>query len=301
MDSNRLRYFCTVVKTGNLHKAADILHISVPALSKSIKVLEGDLNKKLLVQIGRGIAVTDEGRKVAEQAQKILSEIDLLFKSDSSHQFREILRIGSFEVFTTHFIGPFVKQHLGDVSLELHELIPGQLEHALVQRKIDLGITYIPIPHPDLDFLKIAKIRMEIFGKKDVFKNFSFRELPFAVPIAPVEGSPNKIKGLDGWPDDRIPRNQKYKVTLMESALELCRQGIAVAYLPTFIVALHNQTVIPPLRLYPISEPKKSQFQEVYLLKRRSDVEGSTVKKVAKILRVLCKVDDHNVQTETPK
>lgn len=57
-------------------------------------------------------------------------------------------------------------------------------------------------------------------------------DLSFVVPIHPAEGTPSKVIGPDGWPDHLIERQIKYRVTMMESAMELCREGHAVAYLP---------------------------------------------------------------------
>ena len=56
------------------------------------------------------------------------------------------------------------------------------------------------------------------------------------VPALPITGSPTLVRGLDGWPEDAYERHVKYEVTLMESALELCRQGRVAGYFPRFIV-----------------------------------------------------------------
>jgi len=49
------------------------------------------------------------------------------------------------------------------------------------------------------------------------------RETPFVIPIAPLAGSPNKVRGLDGWPGDAFPRRVLYKVGMLETALGICR------------------------------------------------------------------------------
>ncbi|MBI2027144.1 MAG: LysR family transcriptional regulator [Deltaproteobacteria bacterium] len=287
MDTNRLRYFCTVVKTKNLHRASEILNISVPALSKSIKVLEYELDKKLLIQVGRGIEITDVGLAVARKADKVLVAADELFEKEKKENEFPVLRLGSFEVFTTYFLGSIMKDYFKDYALELLECAPGHLENALVQRVIDYGITYIPIPHPDLDFLKVTHIEMAVFGRPH-FKKMPLSKMPFVVPIIPVEGSPNKIKGLDGWPDHEHPRLKKYKVTLMESAMELCRHGLAVAYLPKFVVDLHNKSVVKERKLVDLSIKIAKQKQDVFLIKRKSDAEGVIAKKLSKVLRLIC-------------
>jgi DNA-binding transcriptional LysR family regulator len=290
MDIDRLRYFHTVVQTQSLRKASELLNISPPALSKSIKALEEQLGAKLIIADGRGIAITDDGRRVAEQARKIIKEADVLLNSSTLRKEKPLLRLGSSEVFTTYFLGSLVDNHMRDYDLELHELVPGAMEEAIANRKIDLGISYVPIPHVQLDFLKVTELKMRVYALKGVFESHEFAELPFACPITPIEGSPNRIRGLDGWPDDRLPRHRKYQVTLMETALELCRRGLAVSYLPVFIANLHNKTVKEEYKLIPLENAPnpRSVAQEVYICKRKSDQEGETTKQLARALRLIC-------------
>jgi hypothetical protein len=89
-----------------------------------------------------------------------------------------------------------------------------------------------------------STLEMGIYALKGRFDEYHFSEIPFAVPVEPVQGVPTKVQGLDGWPDDKIPRNIRYRVTLMESAMELCRQGHCASYLPHFIVRLHNERIL---------------------------------------------------------
>lgn len=114
-----------------------------------------------------------------------------------------------------------------------------------------------------------------------------YSELPFVAPITPVQGTPHKVKGLDGWPDDRLPRKVQYQVELMETALELCRQGLAVAYLPKFIVELHNCQVKSEFALQSLPHPSKLRpvKQGVYVMKRKTDVEHPAFRKIAALLR----------------
>lgn len=173
-------------------------------------------------------------------------------------------------------------------------MVPGKMEEAVATNKVDLALTYIPIPHPELDFLKVQEIEMGLFGKKKLLDKYELSEIPFVAPVIPVEGSPNKVRGLDGWPDDALPRNIQYQVTLLETALALCREGLAVAYLPKFIARLHNETVKTAFQLdgmkAPKGIPKRQGF--VYLVKRKSDKEGVIAKKLAQAIRRNCGISN---------
>jgi len=292
VDTNRLRYFCTVAKTVNIHRAAELLHLSPAALSKSIKLLESEVGLRLLLPAGRGINITEEGKRFAEAAEAVLAEVETLhrFKQQKSSRPKS-LRLGSFEVFTTHTLAKLFPSE--DTSLTLHELVPGKLEEALAAGDLDLGITYFPIPHPDLDFLKVTTLTSGVFGRPELLQKYELRDLPFAVPVTPLQGTPTKVVGLDGWPDNLYGRKMPYKVTLMESALEFCRQGLAASFLPKFVVKLHNEKVRDEFKLFPYTKPlpfgTKYTQQAVYLIKRKSREEDPWSKRIAKELRLLCK------------
>ena len=290
MDLLRLKYFLVLNQTEHLRKASEILGITPPALSKAIKLLELEIGEQLVVSEGRGLKITDKGREVAEL---VTPSVEHLFSINEqlkiSRSIKKVIRIGTFEVFSTYFSGELYKNHLQNEESILYELIPGEIEESLAQNQIDIGITYLPIPHQNIDHMKICDIEMSVYGRADAFKNKKFEELPFAIPVRPANSAPTKARGLDGWPDDRVYRNIFYKVTMMESALELCRQGLAVAYLPSFIVHLHNQRVKKEFQLisYPHELKLKDRKQSVYLVKRKTETENALDKKLARALRMI--------------
>lgn len=293
MDSNRLKYFLVVSETGSIRKAAELLHLSPAALSKAIKQFEAELNVSLLNPSGRGIVITEEGKELARMAKPHVEGLEQLARG-ISHQKLELsrnqqLRLGSFEVFTTHFLNGLMPALSQDISLLLREVMPGEMEKALLNREIDYGVTYIPIPTAGIEHQQVATIEMGIFGPQK-FADTKFEDLPFVIPIQPISGSPNKVRGLDGWPEDKLTRKIKYQVTMMESALELCRQGRAVGYFPAVVVDLHNEMVKIKYQLQHLSHPKglHLQKQNVYLARRKSDPESALFKKIAKAIRIVC-------------
>jgi len=290
MDLIRLKYFLVLTQTEHLRKASEILGITPPALSKAIKLLELEIGEQLTVSEGRGLKITDKGREVAKLVSESVEH--LLTINEQLKKIRTVkktIKIGTFEVFSTYFSGELYRDHFNNEESILYELIPGEIEETLDQGLIDIGITYLPVAHQNIDHIKICDIEMNVYGKIDSFKNTSFEELPFVIPVRPVKSAPTKARGLDGWPDDKVFRNIFYRVTLMESALELCRQGLAVAYLPSFIVHLHNQRVKKELQLVPIAHTLKikDRKQSVYLVKRKTEIESTMDKKLARALRMI--------------
>ncbi len=287
MDIDRVRYFHTFVETGSLVDASEILHISQPALSKALKKLEQEVGLKLLAQEGRGLKLTPAGHNFKKETSSLLQQWLAVSKKIKLSELRMPLKIGSFEVFTTYFLSKLIHS-IDFEALELYEFGPGQLETAIADGIIDVGITYVPIPKAGVEFIEITKINMSIFGLKK-FKAIPLSELPFVIPLSPVEGTPSKVTGLDGWPDHKHQRVVKYRVTMMESALELCRQGLCVAYLPQFVIELHNKNVLPELRLVEYKSPisNKDRMQSVFIVKQKQTEESDIYRNIAKCLRSL--------------
>lgn len=70
----KLLPFVTIAELGSLHRAADRLHTSQPALTQMLKSLEGKLGVRLFSRTPRGVVVTDEGERLYEFAKTILKQ-----------------------------------------------------------------------------------------------------------------------------------------------------------------------------------------------------------------------------------
>lgn len=291
-----MRYFLSLAKMGSVSKAAELHHISPPAFSKAMKILESEVGQTLIVPHGRGIILTDHARRLVPAIEEIVNRIDRIPRLAHIDPLLSVeadtptLKVATFEVFSTHFFERAVSEAFSAHLCTVFEMIPGQMEDAVASRIVDLAITYIPIPHPELDFVRIQEVQMGIFAAAKASYSCETHALPFVVPISPIAGSPSKVKGLDGWPDDAFPRNIRHRVAMLETALGLCRQGLAVAYIPRFIARLHNETVKSTYQLaeLPLPErfPKKKAY--AYIIKRKSDQEGALLKKMAVMVRKIC-------------
>ncbi len=75
MKISQLHYFTTVAQLENISKAAELLHISQPTLSKQLKDLERELGRKLFVRGNYSIKLTDEGILLRKRAEDILEMV----------------------------------------------------------------------------------------------------------------------------------------------------------------------------------------------------------------------------------
>ena len=177
-------------------------------------------------------------------------------------------------------------------EVEIRERTPGEMEDLIASGASDIGITYEPIPKKGLEFLKITQLQMALYGgKKYTHENVSFDDLPFAIPVNPLEGAPSGNRGLDGWPEHLFPRTVKYRVDMMETALQLTLKEKAVCFVPEFIGRYVNENSASQQKLYKLMYPKgfKTIKRNVYLVLRKNEEESALVKKLSKELRLICR------------
>ena len=291
MDLDRLRYFVTAVESGGLRHASEILKISPAGVSKAIKQLERDFNQKLILPSGRGIKITDHGKWLAAKGRSILNEISSLRSEfDMGHPLEESLRIGSFDCFTSFFISSYVASHFPSVSTIVYNTTSTSPQNLLLRDMIDFAISFEKIQHSELECLPITKVSQSVYGCANTFKNSNFEEYPFVVPTIPVDHSPSRTLGLDGWPDQKISRRIRHRVPTVETALDYCRRGLAVGYFPDFVVDLHNDLVNKDSRLEALPFPSlatHSELTSTYLSYRKQDSKNRFCEPLIRSLKSL--------------
>lgn len=71
LNYRHLQYFWTVAREGSVTRAAEVLHVSQPAISAQIRTLERALGHELFDRTGRSLTLTAEGRVVLDYADEI--------------------------------------------------------------------------------------------------------------------------------------------------------------------------------------------------------------------------------------
>lgn len=287
MEIRRVQYFRTVVEAGGVVRAGEVLGVTAGTLSKSIRVLEDELGTTLFVRSGRRLALTEHGTTFYRESQRLIDEHARVLRAlDPQPPVGAALTIASFEVFTTHFLGALTEQ-LDDPELRILDVAVPSIEAHVRRRDADVGITYVPQPHRELRHRRVGRIEFGIYGRPGAFADTPFEALPFAIPTSTVTHAPLDILGIDCWPYQRFPRHVRYRVTCLESALELARRGRCVTFIPTFIAVAHNRTVRRALRLERRPGPAtlRPVRQSVHVVTRESDADAPALAQLVAAVR----------------
>ena len=117
MEIRVLRYFLMVAREENITKAAELLHITQPTLSRQLMQLEEELGKKLFQRTNHSIRLTEDGMLLRRRAQEIVQLADkteMEFKT-GEEELSGSIAIGSGEANSVQefaeIIGRFQKKY----------------------------------------------------------------------------------------------------------------------------------------------------------------------------------------------
>ena len=152
MELRVLRYFLAVAREQSISKAAEVLHISQPTLSRQLMDMEDHLGKQLFIRGNRQITLTEEGRFLRKRAEEI---IDLLDKTEAeliaSDEFISgDIYIGAGETDAMRLVLHIAKQLQNEYPDIHYRIFSGNAQD--VTEKLDKGLLDfgLLVDYPDL-------------------------------------------------------------------------------------------------------------------------------------------------------
>lgn len=249
MEIFELRYFIAVAQNENIHRASEALNVSPGSLSKAISRLEDELSVSLFYKLGRNIRLTPEGITLKKRAIQIVQlEEDAKIELSGEKGSLNVV-ISAEEILQTQF-GVSLSETISKsyASSRLQFLI--RSEDKVIQQVSDgeahFGILTGEVPQ-GLKSKTLAKVEFKTCAssKHPLFKKFSqSAKIPvedvlkhaFVSPDSAMLGKISTMASLDGWRDDKFPRQIKYRACGLKIMEQLILKGHALAYLPDFYV-----------------------------------------------------------------
>ncbi|MEI4196087.1 LysR substrate-binding domain-containing protein [Roseovarius sp. E0-M6] len=160
----QLEYFIAVGEAGSIAAASGKVNVSSPSISAAISQLEKEFGIPLFVrQHAQGLALTQAGRTMLEQAQTVLREAERLMNvaGDISGEVRGPLAVGCLLTFA-QMVLPSIRRSFEDifpdVSMRQFEIDQADIFSKIRRAEIDVALTYdLDIP-ADLRFVTLAKL-----------------------------------------------------------------------------------------------------------------------------------------------
>lgn len=165
IDFELYRVFNEVANAGNITAASERLHISQPAVSKSIKSLEEQLGGPLFIRTKRGVILTEEGRELHNYIRTAIEYI-----RNAEHKFSDMvnldvgtIKIGISRTLVKFYLLPYLEvfhKKYPNIKIEILTNMASELVPKLRNGLIDMVIANMPMkPQSDIVVEKLIDIQ----------------------------------------------------------------------------------------------------------------------------------------------
>ena len=162
MELRTLRYFLLAAREENITKAAELLHVTQPTLSRQLMQLERELDTKLFHRGQHNITLTNDGMLLKRRAQEL---VDLADKTEREFTRTESsltgeLSIGSGETLSMYTLSQWIASFRKEnpfVQYDIYSATADEIKDRIEKGILDMGLLVEPV-----DVSKYELIRMPI-------------------------------------------------------------------------------------------------------------------------------------------
>ncbi len=291
MNLQQIETFVHVAETGSFSKAALLLDIAQPALSRQVRALEIELRETLLIRTGRGVALTDAGRLLLEHGHAIMQRVALAKEDLGSHRDEPVGRIvvglppSLARRLTLPLIDTFSKE-MPKARLAVVEGFSVNIAEWLTSGRMDLGLVYTPEPNPNIEVVPVLQEPLCLIGPARALpgrRQVAFSELSDFPLIMPQRGQIFRKLMEAQATLSQVKLNVVWEVSSVPAILDLVRSGYGYAALTAS--AVNHATDDAGLAVLPVVEP---QIVSTLCLAQSSKKQATPlIKRTAEVLRQL--------------
>ncbi|HEU4389872.1 MAG TPA: LysR family transcriptional regulator, partial [Blastocatellia bacterium] len=261
LNLRQLQTFVTVARVGSFTRAAHLLHLSQPALTKQIRQLEETLSVRLFDRNTRTVEVTRIGKELAPVVEQLMREIDAVVVNTKklAERSRGAVRVAALPSICStvlpEAIARFKKSYPG-ISVILKDILAEHLVAMVKSQEVDFGIGSLNAADSEVQFTLLLKDRIVV-----VFPPGFELERKQVVELKDLAGLPlilmdkeSSVRRLVDRAFESIGRfaTPAFEATFMSTAAGMVKAGLGVALLPSSSFETGQLT---GLRSRPIKHP----------------------------------------------
>lgn len=240
MDFRQLRYFLHVAEMQSLSRAASVLRVAQPALSRQVKALEDELGVALLRRHGWGVTPTPAGQVLMDHARIVLKEVGaardavLAYQSEPSGTLSFGVPSSLGRVLLPGLAVRF-RQRAPKVRLHLVDGFSATIHEWLVQGRLDLAVLYDTKTTDGLVSAPLLEEEMVLVGPGGRLAALERVTLPeVAAHDLILPGRPHRLRLLveQAFAEHDLPCEPVIEVDALSALIELVRVGEACTLLP---------------------------------------------------------------------
>ena len=239
MELRVLRYFLMAAREENITRAAELLHITQPTLSRQLMQLEEELGTRLFNRSNHSIQLTEDGMLLKRRAQELVQLADKVEREfqRGEEEISGNIAIGSGETSNMQELADMIREFQKKYPLVQYDLYTATADD--IKEKLDKGLLDIGLLTEPVDIIKYNFIRMK---RKEKWGVLVRKDSPLAkkheihpedlldVPVflAQRELVKNEIEGWFGDCYEQVHIAGTYN--LINNAAVMVRKGIGVAF-----------------------------------------------------------------------
>lgn len=173
MELRVLEYYLMVAREENITRAAKMLHITQPTLSRQLAQLEEELGVKLFHRGKHSITLTEDGLLLKRRAQELL-ELAEKTQRELTHDAKNLsgtISIGSGETKSMHLLAELIsgfRDKYPKVDFDLYSATADDIKERIERGLIDIGLLMEPVDVGKYQFLRVSeKIPWGVLVRKD--------------------------------------------------------------------------------------------------------------------------------------
>jgi LysR family nitrogen assimilation transcriptional regulator len=171
MDLKQLEYFVQVAEFGSFTLSSRFLRVAQPALSRQVRALEVELRQTLFVRNGRGVTLTEPGKRLLEHARGILQQVQRA-RLDLEQQRGAVsgrLIIGLPPSVARTLTGPLVRafrERFAQASFGVVEGLSDHLMEWLAVGRVDFALVYSGTAPASIELTPLRVEQMYLVGAR---------------------------------------------------------------------------------------------------------------------------------------
>ncbi|PXY28408.1 LysR family transcriptional regulator [Prauserella muralis] len=241
MDVKQLKALVTVAEVGSVTRAAELLHLVQPAVTRQIRALEQELGVPLFERTRHGMRLTAPGATLVERARRALTELDRARAelAPAKGELTGIVAVGLLESTADLLAAPLVAglaRHHPGIELRLLTAYSGHLQRWLDDGDLEVSLLYNLTSTPSLNVRPLVSERLwavaPLSAKLRPDTPVGLRELAEHAVVMPAPGH-----GLRSLLDQAAHR--------AETPLHAAVQTNSMALQKQLVRSGHGWTVLP--------------------------------------------------------
>ena len=298
MDLKHLRAFLTVAETGNVTRAAEILHLVQPAVSRQIRLLEEDVGAPLFERERHGMTLTEAGHALVGYAQRAILELERAraeISGAAAAGVRGLVTLGmlpsTVDILSSALITAVANSYPG-IRVRIAIGYAGTLLQWLESGEVDIALLYGAERSSEVQTIRLVEEPLWVIGPAGA-------KLRKAKPVALAQLAQHKVV-LPSAPHG-IRTLVEHACAVAQVTLDISAETNALSVQRALVLGGHGLTILPPIAVAddlrshrlsgaPLAEPSISRTMVLGLPSNRS-----TAQHVRHTIELLTQVTRHAI------